>query len=128
MGIIYEKDFIDRLNKLENEIWFDGEKIKEKISEHPAFKGILNAKAALYDLQNDPILKEEMTFFLPDTEEPIGLSYMKPKTKEDLIRRRKVIEHWARHTHGMMGRSPDYMNTVVMSFASSSILLKKREK
>ena len=127
MGIINGKDFIDRLNKLESEIWFDGEKIKGKISEHPAFKGILKAKAALYDLQNDPVLKEEMTFFLPDKEEPIGLSYMKPKTKEDLIRRRKMIEHWARHTNGMMGRSPDYMNTVVMSFASSSILLKDRE-
>ena len=61
-----------------------------------------------------------MTFFLPDKEEPIGLSYLQPKTKEDLKRRRKMMEHWARHTHGMMGRSPDYMNTAVMSFASSA--------
>jgi len=34
-----------------------------------------------------------------------------------------MAEIWARHTHGMMGRSPDYMNTVVMSFASSSAYL-----
>ncbi|OIK09259.1 4-hydroxyphenylacetate 3-monooxygenase, oxygenase component [Bacillus sp. MUM 13] len=127
MGIINGKDFIDRLNKLENEIWFDGEKIKVKISEHPAFKGILKAKAALYDLQNDPILKDEMTFFLPDIEEPIGLSYMQPKTKEDLKRRRKMMEQWARFTHGLMGRSPDYMNTAVMSFASSSVILNGKE-
>ena len=44
MGMINGKDFIDRLNKLENEIWFDGEKIEGKISEHPAFKGILKVK------------------------------------------------------------------------------------
>ena len=127
MGTINGEDFIDRLNQLENEIWFDGEKIKEKISEHPAFKGIIKAKASLYDLQNDPVLKDEMTFQLPDKKEPIGLSYMQPKTREDLKRRRKMIEHWARHTHGMMGRSPDYMNTVVMSFASSAALLKDKE-
>ncbi|MDP4105931.1 MAG: 4-hydroxyphenylacetate 3-monooxygenase, oxygenase component [Bacillota bacterium] len=127
MGILNGKDFIDRLNKLENEIWFDGEKINEKISEHPAFKGVLKAKASLYDLQNEPALKKEMTFFLPDKEEPVGLSYLQPKTKEDLKKRRKMMEHWAKITHGMMGRSPDYMNTVVMSFASSSAILKDRE-
>ncbi len=127
MGTINGKEFIDRINKLENEIWFDGEKIKGKISEHHAFKGILKAKASLYDLQNDPALREEMTFFLPDKKEPIGLSYLRPKTKEDLKRRRKMMEHWARITHGMMGRSPDYMNTAVMSFASSSSLLKGRK-
>src|SRR3954471_21856638 len=127
MGTINGKDFIERLNKLENEIWFDGEKIKGEISEHLAFKGILKAKASLYDLQNDPILKEDMTFLLPGKEEPIGNSYLQPKTKEDLKRRRKMMEYWARHTHGMMGRSPDYMNTVIMSFASSASILKGRE-
>ncbi|PLS03695.1 4-hydroxyphenylacetate 3-monooxygenase, oxygenase component [Neobacillus cucumis] len=127
MGIINGKEFIERLNRLKNEVWYDGEKIKGEISEHPAFKGIMKSKASLYDLQNDPELKEEMIFFLPDKEEPVGISYLQPKTKEDLKRRRRMIEHWARFTHGMMGRSPDYMNTAVMSFASSASLLKGRE-
>jgi 4-hydroxyphenylacetate 3-monooxygenase len=127
MATISGKEFIDRLNKLENEIWFYGEKIKGKISEHHAFKGVLKTKASLYDLQNVPILKEEMTFFLSDKKESIGLSFLQPKTKEDLKRRRKMMEHWAKTTHGMMGRSPDYMNTVVMSIASSASLLNGRE-
>ncbi len=46
MGTISRKDFIERLNKLENEIWFDGEKMKGEISEHPAFKRILQEKAS----------------------------------------------------------------------------------
>lgn len=120
-------NFIERLNKMENEVWFDGEKIKGNISEHFAFKGILKTKASLYDLQHDPQLKKEMTFFLPDHEEPIGISYLQPKTKEDLKKRRKMMEYWARNTFGMMGRSPDYMNTVVMSFASSASILNGRE-
>jgi 4-hydroxyphenylacetate 3-monooxygenase len=127
MGIINGQEFIERLNKLENDIWYDGAKIKGEISEHPAFKGIIKAKASLYDLQNDLKLKEEMTFLLPNKQELSGLSYLQPKTKEDLKRRRKMIEHWARSTHGMMGRSPDYMNTAVMSFAASAFLLINKE-
>ena len=58
MGAINGKNFIERLNKLENEIWFDGEKIKGKISDHPAFKGIVTTKASLYDLQNNQSIKD----------------------------------------------------------------------
>lgn len=127
MGIINGKTYIDRLNQLENDIWFDGKRIEGKISEHPAFRSLLETKSSLYDLQTDERIKDEMTFCLPGKEERAGLSYLQPKTKEDLRRRRTMIEHWARHTHGMMGRSPDYMNTVVMSFASSAALLHGRE-
>lgn len=127
MGTINGSGFIERLNKMKNEIWFNGEIIQGEISEHPAFKGVLKEKASLYDLQNDPLLKKEMTFTLPNKKERIGLSYLQPKTKADLKRRRKMMEHWARFTHGMMGRSPDYMNTAVMSLASSAAILKDRE-
>lgn len=127
MGIINGREFIERLDNLKNEIWIDGEKIKGKISEHPSFKGVLETKASLYNLQNNQAIKTDMTFFLPDYEGPIGLSYLQPKTKEDLIRRRRMIEYWARFTNGLMGRSPDYMNTAIMSFASSYSILKGRE-
>lgn len=127
MGAITGKEFIDRINQLSTHIWLDGKQIKGKLSEHPAFKGLLMSKASLYDLQFDPELSSKLTYLCPETGQPIGLSYLQPKTKEDIIKRRKMIEIWARHTHGMMGRSPDYMNSVVMSFASSAALLDGRE-
>jgi 4-hydroxyphenylacetate 3-monooxygenase len=127
LGTINGNDFIDRINNLGTEIWYEGKKVEGKLSEHPAFKGIIQTKASLYDLQNTAEHKEAMTFFLPEMNDSIGLSYFQPKTKEDLKKRRKMMEHWARHTHGMMGRSPDYMNTVLMSFASSSKLLNGRD-
>ena len=128
MGAIDGKDFINRINKLKTDIWFDGERIDGLISEHHAFKGILQTKAALYDLQHDKILKNEMTFPSPLTGEAVGLSYLQPKTKEDLIKRRKMMEHWARFTNGIMGRSPDYLNSVIMSFASSAEYLEGKER
>lgn len=128
MGAINGKDYIKRLNQLNNEIWYDGEKIEGLLSEHPAFKGLIQSKATLYDLQHDPKIKDEMTFISPVSGALIGLSYLQPKTKEDLIRRRKMIEHWARYSGGIMGRSPDYLNTVLMSFASSVSFLNNKDK
>jgi 4-hydroxyphenylacetate 3-monooxygenase len=128
MGAINGKELINRIDQLKAEIWFDGEKITGKISEHPAFKGILETKASLYDLQLEPSLLNELTFISHDTNEPTGLSYLQPKTKEDLVKRRTMMEHWARQTKGMMGRSPDYLNSVIMGFASSAPFLKGREK
>jgi 4-hydroxyphenylacetate 3-monooxygenase len=127
LGAINGGTFINRLNRMDTEIWFNGKKIKEKISEHPAFKGIIETKAALYDLQTDPEHLKDMTYFSPATNNPVGLSFLQPKTKEDLLKRRKMVERWARHTGGMMGRSPDYLNTVIMSFASSADILKGKE-
>lgn len=127
MGVINGSNFINRINKLDTEIWYDGEKVKGKISEHPAFEGLIQTKASLYDLQHDPELKEEMTFLSKETNEPIGLSYLQPKKKEDLVNRRKMMEHWAEYTGGMLGRSPDYLNTALMSFASSKGILENEE-
>ncbi|KZE37703.1 4-hydroxyphenylacetate 3-monooxygenase [Bhargavaea cecembensis] len=120
MGAISGKEYLKRINQLNNEVWLDGKKIEGAISEHPVFKGILQEKAALYDLQLNPKYKSDMTFLSPETGNRIGLSYMQPKSIEDLIKKRKASELWAKQTFGMMGRSPDYLNTVLMSFASSA--------
>ena len=126
MGAINGKEYISRLNRLQNEIWYDGEKVEGPLSEHPAFKGLIRSKAALYDLQHDPNIKEEMTFISPMSGETIGLSYLQPRTREDLIRKRKMTEEWARYSMGIMGRSPDYLNTVLTSFASSANFLEDK--
>ena len=44
MGAINGKDYTNRLNQLNNEIWYDGEKIEGLVSEHPAFKGLISQK------------------------------------------------------------------------------------
>lgn len=127
MGAINGKEFIERIDRLHANIWLDGRKIDGKISEHPAFRGLLQSKASLYDLQHLPHLKRKLTYISPETGETIGLSYLQPKSCEDLMKRRTMMEIWARHTHGLMGRSPDYMNSVVMAFASSAGALEGKE-
>ncbi|WLV25211.1 4-hydroxyphenylacetate 3-monooxygenase, oxygenase component [Aciduricibacillus chroicocephali] len=126
MGSINGKKYIERLDKLKTEIWYDGQKITGKISEHPAFKGLLQTKAHLYDMQLKPAFKDIMTFPSPTTGDPVGMSYLMPRTKEDLLKRRHMIELWARQTGGILGRSPDYLNTVLTGLASSAAWLENR--
>ncbi|MTH55505.1 4-hydroxyphenylacetate 3-monooxygenase, oxygenase component [Bacillus mangrovi] len=127
MPVISGKQFIDRLNEMNSAIWYKGVRIKEPISEHMAYKGAIGTKAALYDLQLLPEKLDRMTYRCPDTKELTGLSFLRPRTKEDLSRRRIMMTEWARKTHGMMGRTPDYMNSALMALASSADILKEQD-
>jgi 4-hydroxyphenylacetate 3-monooxygenase len=69
--------------------------------------------AGVYDLQHDPKLRGEMTFTSPSSGEPVALSYIIPETQEDLLRRRRALEIVAESVHGMLGRTPDYVNVQV---------------
>lgn len=128
MPAISGLEYIDRINKLHTNVWIDGKQVTGNISEHPAFKGIMQSQASLFDLQNDEKLKDMMTYSSPLTGDPVGLSFLMPKTKADLMKKRLMVQQWAKVSNGMMGRSPDYMNTVLMTLASSSYLLEGKEK
>ena len=43
-----------------------------------------------------------------------------PRTHADLVKRRQTMKIWADATFGMVGRSPDYLNTVLMTFAEGA--------
>ncbi|WP_082233446.1 4-hydroxyphenylacetate 3-monooxygenase, oxygenase component [Halobacillus massiliensis] len=121
--MITGKEYIERIDQLKSEVWEAGKKVDEPLSKHPAFKGAIKSQSELYDLQNQPELRSIMVHEDKETSLEIGTSYMVPRTKGDLEKRRKMVQVWARHSAGLMGRSPDYMNTVLASFVSSVSLL-----
>ncbi|MDZ5710669.1 4-hydroxyphenylacetate 3-monooxygenase, oxygenase component [Jeotgalibacillus haloalkalitolerans] len=114
MGISTGEQYIRRINQLKTNILLDGSGITGDISDHPAFKGVMASQAKLYDLQHQPELKEIMTYVSDTSGNRIGTSFLEPKTKEGLEKRRLMIQEWAKSHAGMMGRSPDYMNTILM--------------
>lgn len=128
MPAVTGKQYIDRIDSLKPEIWLHGEKVNGKLSEHPAFKGVMNSQAKLYDIQNKESLADKMTFISPSTGSRVGLSFLQPRTKEDLEKRRLMIQEWAKTHAGMMGRSPDYMNTALMSFASAADIFTDKDR
>ena len=120
MPAISGKEYIDRVNKLQSEIWIAGKRVDGKVSEHPSFSGVMKSQSKLYDLQVNPLKSDIMTFTSPTTGNKIGTSFKEPKSKEDLLTRRLMIQEWAKTSVGMLGRSPDYMNTALMSFAAAA--------
>ncbi|MCS5643145.1 MAG: hypothetical protein NZ807_07795, partial [Dehalococcoidia bacterium] len=94
------KEYILRLKEHPREVWLDGEHVSD-VTTHPAFRNGVKSIAALYDMQNDPALLEEMTFHSPSTGQPVGLSFLIPETMEDLVRRRLMMERWAWASCGM---------------------------
>ena len=87
------QEYITGLKDRPREVWLNGERIKD-VTEHPALRNGVRSVAALYDMQHDPALREEMTFASPTTGDPVGLSFLIPKTIDDLVRRREMMSRW----------------------------------
>ena len=60
-----------------------------------------------------------MTYTSPTTGEPVGLSFITPKSVEDLDARRNMMRRWAQVSCGMMGRTPDFLNVSLMAMAAA---------
>ena len=110
--------YIQGLRERPPALYMRGELVKDA-TVHPGLTGGVNTLARLYDLQHDPAVGGEMTYASPTTGDQVGLSFITPKTKEDLDARHKMMTHWARVSCGMMGRSPDFLNVSMMAMAAA---------
>lgn len=119
VGIRTGSQYLEDLNRQPRDLWIQGQRVEGPVTEHPAFRNITRSVAHLYDMQHDPAITAALTYRSPSTGDPVGLSFMEPHTREDLARRRHMMMQWARYSHGMMGRSPDYLNSELMAIASA---------
>jgi 4-hydroxyphenylacetate 3-monooxygenase len=112
-------EFLYQLRQNQGEIWIDGERVKD-VTTHPTTRHAAHSLAHLYDMQHDPALRDAMTYISPTSGERVGMSFLEPKTIDDLRRRSTMSQLWARYTGGMMGRTPDYMNSSYMALHAAS--------
>ena len=117
MGIRTGSQYLDGIRD-GREVWCDGERIKD-VTKDPRFAGGASTMAELCDLQNRPDMIETMTYQSPTTGDRVGLSFIQPKSTDDLIRRRKMFKTWSDYTCGMFGRSPDFMNVMLSSYGAA---------
>src|SRR5438093_4941393 len=113
------QDYLNGLQEQEREIWLGGERVKD-VTTHPGLRHGAQAIASLYDMQHDLNLRDEMTYVSPTTGDRVGLSFIIPRTMQELEQRRTMMLHWARTTCGMMGRSPDFMNVNFAAWAAAA--------
>jgi 4-hydroxyphenylacetate 3-monooxygenase len=106
------------------EIWFEGDRV-DYVVEHPILGRMARTLAGLYDLQHDPARQDELTYPSPSTGQPVGLSFLQPRSTEDLERRRRAFKLWADYSGGILGRTPDYLNALLAGCASSTWFFEK---
>jgi 4-hydroxyphenylacetate 3-monooxygenase len=113
------RDYIKGLQEQPREVWICGEHVAD-VTAHPALRNGVRSIAALYDMQHDPTLKDEMTYISPSTGDPVGLSFIIARTRQDLEQRSQMMLRWARASCGMMGRSPDFLNVNFAAWAAAA--------
>jgi 4-hydroxyphenylacetate 3-monooxygenase len=119
MGARTGQQYLDALDNTPRALWYGDEKITRDVSKHPAFCNFARSMAALYDMQHQPELVDVMTFESPTTGQRVGMSFLQPRTQDDLAKRRRMIKTWADYSGGMLGRTPDYLNSSLMAMSAA---------
>jgi 4-hydroxyphenylacetate 3-monooxygenase oxygenase component len=96
-------------------VWIAGAAVDD-VTASAYFRRPIEAIAKLYDLQCATHHGVKMSASATGSNDNDGISFLIPRSREDLADRRKAMALWADATFGMVGRSPDYCNTVVMAF------------
>jgi 4-hydroxyphenylacetate 3-monooxygenase len=81
----------------------------------------LHSLAALYDVQWQR--QADMLYASPASGEPVGLSFMIPRTPDELRRISQMMKIWADQHFGFLGRTPDFLNRAMAYYASGADFL-----
>ena len=112
------QQYIDGLKERPPTLFMRGERIGDPTT-HPGLSGGVKTVARLYDLQHDPSIGPEMTYTSPTSGDQVGLSFITPRSGEDLDARHNMMRRWAQVSCGMMGRTPDFLNVSLMAMAAA---------
>ena len=118
MGIRTGKEYLEGLRD-GREVWLEGERVDD-VTEHPALRRGAESLARLIDRQHDTALRDLLTYESPSSGDRVAMSFLRPTTEEELGKRTAAMYDWARWSGGMLGRTPDYLNSSFMAFAGAA--------
>ncbi|MDG2114994.1 MAG: 4-hydroxyphenylacetate 3-hydroxylase N-terminal domain-containing protein, partial [Actinomycetota bacterium] len=110
MGARSGADYLASIEERQPEVWLAGNRV-EDVTTEPIFAGPLATIMEQYDLQLDPRHRD---YALTDG---YSSSFVIPRTKDDLVRRRQTYKLRSDHPFGFKGRAPDFMNAIVTDFS-----------
>ena len=111
---------LERLRARPPALWYRGERVADATA-HPALRGGVGTLAELYDLQWRHA--DRCLFPSPSSGHPVARSFLLPRSAAELAGVTAAMRVWATHTHGMMGRAPDYLNRAVSAYAAGAEFL-----
>ncbi|WP_239614823.1 4-hydroxyphenylacetate 3-hydroxylase family protein [Cohnella mopanensis] len=114
--------FLNSLNDGRS-VWFEGKRL-ESIRDHPAFKGTLSTIRDLFQMLDEPHLRDKVGFKIPGRERYAHSSFLVPYTQEQLTQRNRSFSYWSAETHGMMSRLSDYARSLITGWYAARHELK----
>lgn len=102
-------DYIKNIKENQPEVYYEGEVVKD-VTEHPAFKIPVSTVAKYYDLHWEEQYKEYLRVYNPDVGEETSITFLRPRSKQDLAKLRDGLVKIYDFYRGYFGRSPDYLN------------------
>lgn len=112
------KDYIEGLCD-DRRVFINGEYVSD-VARHPGFSGAVESVARVYDMAADPANAAVMTFPSPVTGDPVNLSFLIPRSEDDLRRRRIALRKSAEMTFGLIGRGPEHVAGFLAGWAARS--------
>ena len=112
------QEYITGLRNRPREVWIDGECVKD-VTAHPALRNGARTVAGSLRHAARPVASRGDDFRLSHHGRTSRALIHVPKTIEDLERKREMMARWAWASCGMMGRSPDFMNSIFTAWAGS---------
>jgi 4-hydroxyphenylacetate 3-monooxygenase oxygenase component len=106
------REYVESIRKQAPSVYLGGRRIADVTAE-PIFQEPIRAIAEQYDMQLDPAYREVMTYPSPRTGQAVSTSFLVPRSRQELVKKRKHFKLRADHNFGFMGRSPDFMNQFV---------------
>jgi 4-hydroxyphenylacetate 3-monooxygenase len=113
------RDYLERLDAAAAHIEVHGETVRQGRTSHPAFRNVTASYAKLYDLQHDDRYSGALTYPSPTTGDPVSTSFLVPREPADLAARHAMMSTWAQYSHGMLGRTGDYLNSALMALSQA---------
>jgi 4-hydroxyphenylacetate 3-monooxygenase len=94
-----------------------GGEVVSDVTTHPAFRNAVANVARLYDASHaDP---DRYGYRETEGGPVYNVNWLRPRTQDDLLARRRLHNGWSDLTYGLIGRSPDHVGAYLAGMASN---------
>lgn len=120
MALMTGKQYRESLRD-QRQVWIEGEKVPD-VTRHPAFGGMIDAVARIYDMQSEPTFQDVLTYLGPNGDRR-GRFYKLPETQDDLVMRRHMTLAVLNEVNPMIDRFGDETVTPLFVLADRKATL-----
>jgi 4-hydroxyphenylacetate 3-monooxygenase len=93
-----------------------GRELVRDVTAHPAFRNGAQSIAAVYDMKAAAENRDVLSF--EEDGERYSTYFLRPRTRDDLLRRTEIHRRIADLSYGMIGRSPDHVASFVTGMST----------